>query len=72
LRRQKMRAEKKSLEEAMRRARKVSKEYPEEIIRVMDKKGRKATYTSSNWIYKERVLEGYYTVAVYKNGKKLS
>lgn len=50
--------EKKSLEEAKHIAQKVSREYPEMIIVVMDKKGKKATYTASEWIYRERILDG--------------
>ena len=61
--------EKKSLEEAKHIAHKVSKEYPEMIIVVMDKKGKKATYTASEWIYRERILDGWHVVTKYKNGK---
>lgn len=63
---------KKSLEEAKRIAQKVSKEYPDIVIDVMDKKGRKATYTASEWIRSERILDGYYTVAKYRNGMIIS
>lgn len=61
--------EKKSLEEAKHIAQKVSREYPEMIIVVMDKKGKKATYTASEWIYGERILDGWHVVTKYKNGK---
>lgn len=61
--------EKKSLEEAKRIAQKVSREYPNEVIIVMDKKGKKATYTASEWIHRERILEGWHTVTKYKNGE---
>lgn len=61
--------EKKSLEEAKHIAQKVSREYPEMIIIVMDKKGKKATYTASEWIYRERILDGWHVVTKYKNGK---
>lgn len=62
---------KKSLQEAKNRALQASKEYPEEILKVLDKKGCKATYTASNWIYRERILEGYHTVVTYKGGAEL-
>lgn len=62
---------KKSLERALREAEKHSKEYPEVTIKVMDMKGKRATYTAFDWIYRERVLEGYHTVATYKNGERL-
>lgn len=61
--------EKKSLEEDKHIAQKVSREYPEMIIVVMDKKGKKATYTASEWIYRERILDGWHVVTKYKNGK---
>lgn len=61
--------EKKSLEEAKHIAQKVSREYPEMIIIAMDKKGKKATYTASEWIYRERILDGWHVVTKYKNGK---
>lgn len=61
--------EKKSLEEAKHIAQKVSREYPEKVIIVMDKKGQKATYTASEWIYRERILDGWHVVTKYKNGK---
>lgn len=61
--------EKKSLEEAKHIAQKVSREYPEMVIIVMDKKGQKATYTASEWIYREWILDGWHVVTKYKNGK---
>ena len=62
---------KKSLQVALAEAQKASKEYPNVVIRVMDKKGGKAVYTGSEWVYKERVLAGYHTVATYKGGTVL-
>lgn len=60
---------KKSLEIAKAGAKAYSKEYPELIVKVMDKKGYKAVFTSSNWVYTGRVLEGFHTVITYKNGE---
>lgn len=62
---------KKSLEIALVEAQKASKEYPNVELRVMDKKDCKAIYTGSSWIYRERVLEGYHTVATYKGGVRV-
>ena len=60
---------KKSLEESKRIAQKVRKDYPDVIMIVMDKKGHKATYTASEWVYNERILDGWHTVVKYKNGE---
>lgn len=62
---------KKSLQDALKVARKVSGEYPDTAIRVMDKKGAKATYTASSFVYRERVLEGYHTVTIFKSGEEV-
>lgn len=65
----KLTAYKKSLDDAKCIAQKISMEYPDITMIVLDKKGMKATYTASEWIYRERILEGWHTVAKYKNGK---
>lgn len=62
---------KKSLIEAMVEAEAHSKKFPEILVRVMDKKGKRALITASEWVYKERVLSGWFTVATYKNGERL-
>lgn len=60
---------KKSLSEAHKRAKELSIEDFGITVRVMDKKGCKAVITSSEWVYKERVLEDWHTVTAYKNGE---
>lgn len=62
---------KKSLVQAQERALFVSNQYPQATVRVMDKKGCNAVVSSSEWVYKERVLEGYHTVGSYKGGVAL-
>ena len=62
---------KKSLQDAFKVARKVSGEYPDTAIRVMDKKGAKATYTASSFVYSERVLKGYHTITIFKSGEEV-
>ncbi len=62
---------KKSLQDAKTRALQDSNKYPDVEMRVMDKKGCKAIYTASDWIYRERVLDGYHTVATYKGGEEI-
>lgn len=60
---------KKSLKEATARAQRLSAEHPNNTVRVMDKPRNRAVVCASEWIYKERVLDGYVTVAVFKDGK---
>ena len=62
---------KKSLELALVKAQEHSKKFPDILVRVMDKKGKRAVVTASDWIYRERVLEGYYTKAEYRNGERV-
>lgn len=62
---------KKSLELAFVEAQEHSKKFPDILVRVMDKKGKRAVVTTSDWIYRERVLEGYYTEAEYRNGERV-
>lgn len=59
---------KKSLQEAKDRALQASKEYPDIKIVVMDKRGCRAVCTASDWVYRERVIEGYHKVVTYKGG----
>lgn len=63
---------KKSIIEAMEQARQHSAVYPDMIVRVMDKPRKHAVVTASEWIYRERVLAGWHTVATFKNGKELA
>lgn len=63
--------EKKSLVIAIESAINHSKEFPDILVRVMDKKNKRSVVCASEWIYKERVLSGWSTVASYKNGIKV-
>ena len=62
---------KKSLERAKAEAKAFSKDHLGAIIKVMDKRGRKAIYTGSPWVYRERILCGYRTVASYVGGEEV-
>lgn len=58
-----------SVKEKMKEAEQISLRHPEILYRVMDKNGKRAIVTGSEWIYRERILEGYFTVATFKNGE---
>lgn len=62
---------KKSLIEAMKTAKQESIEHANVVIMVMDKKGKSAVTTASEWVYRERVLSGYHTVARFLNGQEV-
>ena len=60
---------KKSLTEAENRARQHSVEHPSITVRVMDKYRKHAVVCASEWVYNERILDGWHTVVTYRNGK---
>lgn len=60
-----------SVKKAIEEAKKLSEVYPTVKYAVMDKKGKRAVVTGSDWIYKERILEGYVTVAKFLGGKEV-
>ncbi len=62
---------KKSLEEAKVRAQQHSAEHPGVTVRVLDKIRQHSVVCASEWIYKERILDGWYTAATYKAGKEV-
>lgn len=62
---------KKSLENARREAMQLSSMFPPKPYRVMDKKGEKSICTGLDWVYRERIMEGWNTVAVYINGREV-
>lgn len=62
---------KKSLSAAMEAAQEQSRMYPSYIVWVLDKPGHRAVYTVLDWIYRERIMEGYATVARFKNGERV-
>ena len=63
---------KKSVIEARRRALENSEVAPDILIRVMDKPHKHAVICSHPLVYRERVLDGLHTVAVFRNGEELS
>lgn len=58
---------KKSVEAAILRADALHNEYPFAEYRVMDRKNKRAVVTGSEWVYQERLREGYRVV--YSTGK---
>ena len=62
-------------EDAARRAkeeaRKLSVEHPGILYRVIDKPRKRACVTGSEWIYRERVLEGWHTCCEFRDGRQL-
>lgn len=63
-------ANKKSVEIAKASAQEASRKSPGTLYRVMDKKGKGAIFTASEWVYKERILSGWVTVAKFLNGQE--
>lgn len=61
---------KKSLSEAIEGAKRDSVTHADTIITVLDKKGKAAVTSTSEWVCRERILAGYHTVARYLNGKE--
>lgn len=62
---------KKSVEEAKARAQKLSAEHPHNTVRVLDKPRKHAVVCASEWVYRERILDGWHTAAAYKAGKEV-
>lgn len=62
---------KKSVIEAMERERQRSAEFPGVTVRVMDRPKKHAVVTASDWVYRERTLAGWHTVATFKGGKEV-
>lgn len=62
---------KKSLEEAKIQAYRHSMLHPGTTVRVMDKPRKHAIVCASEWVYRERVLDGWHTVLTYRNGKEV-
>lgn len=62
---------KKSIIEAQKRALQISEEHPDLTVRVLDKSRKHAVVNTSDWVYRERVLEGWHTVATFKGGKEV-
>lgn len=64
-----MSREKKSLQAARTEAVETSKAHPGLTVRVMDKPRKTAVVTVSDWVYRERILDGWHTVEIYIDGK---
>ena len=62
---------KKSVEKATIRAKALSTENFGVPVRVMDKPRKHAVVTASEWVYCERILDGWHTVVTYRNGKEV-
>lgn len=62
---------KKSFEIAKEEALRLSEAFPTITYRVMDKKGQMAVCTGSDWVYREKVRDGWHTVADYQGGKEV-
>lgn len=60
-----------SVKEKMKEAEQMSLNHPEILYRVMDKTGQRAVVTGEEWVYRERIIDGYFTVATFKNGKQI-
>lgn len=60
-----------SVKEKMKEAEQMSLNNPEILYRVMDKTGQRAVVTSDEWVFRERIIDGYFTVAKFKNGKQI-
>lgn len=60
-----------SVKEKMKEAEQMSLNHSEILYRVMDKTGQRAVVTGEEWVYRERIIDGYFTVATFKNGKQI-
>lgn len=60
-----------SVEEKMKEAEQMSLQYPDVLYRVMDKTGQRAIVTGNPLVYRERIIDGYFTVATFKGGKQI-
>ncbi|MBQ9603844.1 MAG: hypothetical protein IJR45_00365 [Firmicutes bacterium] len=63
---------KKSLLQATAQATALSTLHPEIIYYVLDKRHKSAAVHTSEWVVKEKILEGWHTVAKYMNGVKIA
>lgn len=55
----------------MKEAEQMSLQYPDVLYRVMDKTGQRAIVTGNPCVYRERIIDGYFTVATFKGGKQI-
>ena len=64
-------AQKKSLLEAVERARELSTAHPQTTYYVMDKPRKQAVVSGSEWIYRERILEGWHCYCKFRDGRMI-
>ena len=64
-------AEKKSLVMAMEEAQQLSIKRPGVAFRVMDKPRKKAVVNSSDWVYRELVLDGWHNYCTFRDGRMI-
>lgn len=55
-----------SVEEKMKEAEQMSLHHPDIFYMVMDKTGKRAIVTGDFCVYRERISDGYFTVATFK------
>ena len=60
-----------SVEEKMKEAEQMSLQHPDVFYMVMDKTGKRAIVTGDFCVYRERISDGYFTVATFKGGKQI-
>ena len=49
---------------------KKSVEHPHNTVRVLDKSRKHAVVCASEWVYRERILDGWHVVTTYRAGKE--
>ena len=64
-------AQKKSLLEAVERARELSTAHPQTTYYVMDRPRKRAEVHAVEWIYRELVLEGWHCYCKFRDGKRI-
>lgn len=62
---------KKTLREAMNRAKRYSESVPTILVRVLDKNWEPATFTGSEWVYNDLMSDGWDTVVTFRGGKEV-
>lgn len=62
---------KKSVYEAMEQAKKHSEDFPTIRVWVMDKPRKHAVVCASDFVQRERIVEGWTVLAEFQNGKRL-
>ena len=62
---------KKSVEEAKVQAQKLSAGHTHNIVLVLDKPRKHAVVCASEWVYRERILDGWHVVTTYRAGKEV-